>query len=157
MWKLYQSTPPIILDFQQPVSLRLARDIACHIILSGLALFLIWHRSSHVQFGIGAGPIQFCIEAGPIRHTGVALKCATPDSGYPTFLVVRVIKLLSRSSIPFKVTRHLCFKNSKKLQLLDVQACNLANRAVFQNPTKSIYGALGKKAFCQILKRWFIR
>ena len=32
----------------------------------------------------------------------------------------------------FKVTRHLCFKNSKNLQLLDVQACNSANRAAFQ-------------------------
>ncbi len=27
----------------------------------------------------------------------------------------------------FKVTRHLCLKNSKKLQLLDVQSCNSAN------------------------------
>ncbi len=50
-----------------------------------------------------------------------------------------------------KVTRHLCFKNSKNLQLLDVRACNSANEAAFQNPTN---GALGKKAFCQILKRW---
>ncbi len=37
-----------------------------------------------------------------------------------------------------KVTRHLCFRNSKNLQLLDVQACNSANRAAFQNPTKSL-------------------
>ncbi len=27
-----------------------------------------------------------------------------------------------------KVTRHLCFKNSKYLQLLDVQACNSAKK-----------------------------
>ncbi len=33
-------------------------------------------------------PIQLCIEAGSIRFSGVALKCATPDSGYSTFLVV---------------------------------------------------------------------
>ncbi len=37
-----------------------------------------------------------------------------------------------------KVTRHLCFKNSKKLLLLDVQASNSANRAAFQNLTKSL-------------------
>ena len=52
----YLYTPPIILDFQQPVSLRLARDISGHI----------------------------------IRFSGVSLKCATPDSGYSTFLVVTV-------------------------------------------------------------------
>ncbi len=38
--------------------------------------------------------------------------------------------------IHIKVTRHLCFKKSKNLQLLDVQACNSANKAAFQNPTK---------------------
>ncbi len=31
-----QLSPPIILDLQQPVSFRLARNIACHIIPSGL-------------------------------------------------------------------------------------------------------------------------
>ena len=40
--------------------------------------------------------------------------------------------------LPVKVARHLCFKNSKNLQLLDVQACNSANRAAFQNPTKNV-------------------
>ena len=67
--------PPIILDFQLPVSIRLARDIGCHIIPSGLALFRI--------------------EAGStcIRFSGVASKCATPDSGYPTFLVVAKMDL----------------------------------------------------------------
>ena len=29
-------------------------------------------------------------------------------------------------------------KIAKKLQLLDVQACNSANRGAFQNPTKSL-------------------
>ncbi len=38
-----------------------------------------------------------------------------------------------------KVTIHLCFKNSKNLQLLDVQACNSANEVAFQNPTKSLF------------------
>ncbi len=42
------------------------------------------------------------------------------------------------SKLRVKVTRHLCFTNSKKLQLLAVQACNSANRAAFQNPTKSL-------------------
>ncbi len=37
-----------------------------------------------------------------------------------------------------KITRHVCFKNSKNLQLLDVQACNSANRAAFQNLIKSL-------------------
>ena len=71
-----------------------------------------------------------------------------------------------------KVTRHLCFKNSKKLHPLDILACNSANKPCFQNTTKSlfpqcsidvkcycifyIYGELGKRTFCQILKRWFI-
>ncbi len=36
---------------------------------------------------------------------------------------------------------------AKHLQLLDVQACNSANKAAFQNPTK---------IFCRILKRLFI-
>ncbi len=65
------------------------------------------------------------------------------------------------------------------LQLLDVMACNSANKQSFQNPTKGlfaqysidvkstvtflkcywnfhIYGALGKKPCCRILKRSFI-
>ncbi len=33
---------------------------------------------------------------------------------------------LSLCGMCFKVTRHVCFKNSKNLQLLDIQACNLA-------------------------------
>ncbi len=37
-----------------------------------------------------------------------------------------------------KVTRHICSKNSTNVKLLDVQACNSANRAAFQNPTKSL-------------------
>ncbi len=46
---------------------------------------------------------------------------------------------MSQNNIPqLKVTRHLCFKNSKKLQLLDIQACNSANRAAFQNPTNTV-------------------
>ncbi len=35
-----------------------------------------------------------------------------------------------------KVTRHLCFKNSKNLRPLDILACNLANKPSFQNPPK---------------------
>ncbi len=78
----------------------------------------------------------------------------------------------------FKVTRHLCFKNSKNQCPLDILACNSADKPSFQNPAKRlfaqcsidvksavtfkmlllfyIYGALGKKAFCRISKRWFI-
>ncbi len=37
----------------------------------------------------------------------------------------------------FKVTRHLCFKNSKNLHPLDILACNSANKPSFQNPAKS--------------------
>ncbi len=59
--------------------------------------------------------------------------------------------------------------------MMDILACNSANKPSFQNLTKScfaqrsykkcrkifkctfyIYGALGKKAFCRILKRRFI-
>ena len=42
------------------------------------------------------------------------------------------------NTVFIKVTRHLCSKNSKNLQLLDVQACNSDNKAAFQNPTKSL-------------------
>ncbi len=69
------------------------------------------------------------------------------------------LKFWSSSKVPLKVTRHLCFKNSKNLQLLDVRACNLANRAAFQNPTKKPFCRMVhrcKKAFCQILKRRFM-
>ena len=48
----------------------------------------------------------------------------------------------------FKVTRHLCLKNSKNLQLLDVQACNSANRAAFQNPW-----SIGQKGFLSDLEK----
>ncbi len=48
-----------------------------------------------------------------------------------------------------KVTRHICFKNSKNLHPLDIMAWNSAIKPSFQNPTK-------KKAFCRTLKRWFI-
>ncbi len=41
--------------------------------------------------------------------------------------------------LPKRLLDNYASKNSKKLQLLDVQACNSANRAAFQN-----------------LKRWFI-
>ncbi len=64
---LFVMAPPIILDFHQPVSLWLARNIAFHIIPSGLALF--------------TGPVQLRIEAGSIWFSGVAFKCATLDSG----------------------------------------------------------------------------
>ena len=47
--------PPIILDFQQPVSLRLARDIFCHIIPSGF-----WSSTDSPVFRCG---IKVC-------HTG---------------------------------------------------------------------------------------
>ncbi len=62
-----------------------------------------------------------------------------------------------------KVTRHVCFKNSKNLHPRDIPACDSANKPSFQNQTKSpfaqcsidvksavtfyMYGALGKKAF----------
>ncbi len=52
----------------------------------------------------------------------------------------------------FKVTRHLCFKNSKNLQLLDVQACNSANRAAFQNPTKRPFVGFWKDGLLAELK-----
>ncbi len=42
----------------------------------------------------------------------------------------------------FQDTCYRLAKISQNQQLLDILACN--------------YGALGKKAFCQILKRWFI-
>ncbi len=38
-----------------------------------------------------------------------------------------------------KVTRHVCFKNSKNLRLLDILACDSANKPSFQNLTKSLF------------------
>ena len=55
----------------------------------------------------------------------------------------KMIDIISKEKA-IKVTRHLCFKNSTKLQLLDVLACNSANRGAFQNSTKSLSA------------RWFI-
>ena len=40
----------------------------------------------------------------------------------------------------FKVTRHLCFKNSNNLRPLDTVACNSSNKPSFQNPTKNLKG-----------------
>ncbi len=51
-----------------------------------------------------------------------------------------------------KVTRHLCFKDKKDLQLLDVQACNSANKAAFQNQTKSLFVRFGKDGLLAELK-----
>ncbi len=39
----------------------------------------------------------------------------------------------------FKVTRHLFLKNRKMLCLLNILACNLANKPSFQNLTKIVY------------------
>ncbi len=66
-------------------------------------------------------------------------------------------------------------KKQQNLQLLYILASNSANKPSFENSTKSlfaqgsidvcvcwliplhyIYGALGKKPFCRILKRWII-
>ena len=47
----------------------------------------------------------------------------------------------------FKVTRHLCFKNSKNLRPQDILAFNSAY-------TFYIYGPLYREAFCRILKNW---
>ena len=38
-----------------------------------------------------------------------------------------------------KVTGHLCFKNRKNLRLLDILACDSANKPSVQNPTKSLF------------------
>ncbi len=51
----------------------------------------------------------------------------------------------------FKVTRHLCFKNSKNLHPLDIVGFNSANKPSFQNPTKSLFffhlWSIGQKGF----------
>ncbi len=52
-----------------------------------------------------------------------------------------------------KVTRHLCFKNSKNLQALDILAYNSANKQSFQNLTKSLFAPLLRWKKCSdILK-----
>ena len=48
--------------------------------------------------------------------------------------------------ILLKVTRHLCFKNSKNLQLLDIQACKSANKAGFQIKGQRLT-KIGRNAF----------
>ena len=100
-------TPPVILDFQQPVSLRLARDIVCHIIPSGLAYFLLsrpgWSFSNQKSGYFGPSSIVYFFALSSfvfkLGLSGVALKSATPDSGYSTFLVVKprrtTLKVLS--------------------------------------------------------------
>ncbi len=50
IFPLTYQRPPIILNFQQPVSLWLAKDIACHIILSGYPLICgVPHRILDIQ------------------------------------------------------------------------------------------------------------
>ena len=39
----------------------------------------------------------------------------------------------------FKVTRHLCFENSKYLQPQDILAFISANKTSFQNPKNSLF------------------
>ncbi len=74
--------------------------------------------------------------------------------------------------IHLEILKDTCYrlaKISQNQQLLDILACNLANRPSFNKRSHRflphclqmlkvhfIYGALGKKAFCRILKRWFI-
>ncbi len=95
----YSHAAPIILDLQQPVSLRLAKDIACHINLSGYPLILIsgpgWPFQLHGLFG----PVQLHIEAGSILFSGVALKCATPDSGGDGLVINRKITICKTAPV----------------------------------------------------------
>ena len=43
-------------------------------------------------------------------------------------------------------------QNSKNLRPLDILACDSANKTSFLNPSKSLFGALGKKPFVRFGK-----
>ncbi len=71
---------------------------------------------------------------------GIIVNNLPEESGQAARHQNKAFSIITRWSVKttLKVTRHLCFKNGKNLQLLDVQACNSSNRAAFQNPTKSL-------------------
>ncbi len=133
-----------IFYFQQPVSLQLARDIACHIIPSGFALFS--YRGPIGLFPIRNWDVsqyfQLSIEAGSIRFSGVALigpmkgVFPTPDTG-PFFSSdtdiqpkVNVVRHLHSES----VTRHLTLHFRPTLTV-SFPSRRLTFRPLFMGPT----------------------
>ena len=77
------------------------------------------------------------------------LKCQRVKSVYKCLVSCRLLLILM-----LKVTRYLCFKNGKNLQLLDVQVCNSANKAAFQNPTKSLFAQWSIDALFTSMEHW---